>query len=216
MLKADVLARICDQRIIALSSVDNAEQLQVRAEALAAGGIHCLELSMTCPAVPDFIAATTKAMPDFFFGVGTIVDTDTARRAILAGARFLSTPAVRPEVILLCRRHHVPVICGVNSRSEIAAAIEAGADAIKLYPSQDDFGPAYVRDIRAEFPTVKLFPVGGVTAANAVEFIHVGADAVFVASGLRPLDAPVDFDPTQLSTRARELVIALAPVASER
>ena len=184
MLKADILQQLDQQQIIALVRVDSAAQLIEIGTILRDAGLSHLELPLTCPAVPDFIAEALQKLDGITIGLGTVVDLDSARRGILAGARFISTPALRPEVILLCRRHHVPVICGAHSAEDLAAAIGAGADAVKLYPSRDRFGPTHVREMRAAFPVARLYPVGGVTKENLNDFIASGADAVFVASGL--------------------------------
>ncbi len=184
MFKTEVLQAIQARRLIALARADSAAELQALGTLLRDAGILHLELPLTCPAVPDFIGEALPHLPGLTVGLGTVVDTDSARRAILAGARFLSTPALRPEVILLCRRHHVPVICGAHSDAELAAALEAGADAVKLYPSRDRFGPTHVRETRERFPHARLFPVGGVNPTNVADFLACGADAVFVASGL--------------------------------
>ena len=184
MLKADILQKIDQQRIIAWVRIESATQLVEIGTILRDAGLNHLELPLTCPAMPDFIAEALRELTGVTIGIGTVVDLDSARRGILAGARFVSTPALRPEVILLCRRHHVPVICGAHSADEVAAAVEAGADAIKLYPSQDRFGPTHVREVREAFPAARLYPVGGVTKDNINDFITCGANAVFVASGL--------------------------------
>lgn len=184
MLKKEVLQRLDSHRLIALARADSAAQLRELGQTLLDAGLPQLELPLTSPAVPDIIAAVAADLPQLTLGLGTVIDTDTARRGILAGARFISTPALRPEVILLCRRHHVPVICGAHSTAEIEAALEAGADAVKLYPSRDRFGPTHVRETRQRFPDARLYPVGGVNASNVADFIHCGANAVFVASGL--------------------------------
>lgn len=218
MTKGDIITRICRRRIIAIATSDNVQGLVSLARDLAAGGITHIELPLTVPAMPDFLAAALTELPsalNLTFGLGTVIDTETARRGILAGAKFISTPALRPEVILLCRRHHVPVFCGVHSIAEIQAAIAAGADAVKLYPSEDRFGPTHVREVRAQFPDLTIFPIGGVTAANIADFVAAGADAVCVASGLFPSDDQVNATEetaTSLAERARGLVEALGPM----
>ena len=213
MTKAEIIARICTERIIAIAQADSGGNLAQLARELTTGGVNVIELPLTVPAMPDFIAQAREQLgkkSSVVFGLGTVIDTETARRALLAGARFISTPALRPDVILLCRRHQVPVFCGVHSVPEIEAAIAAGADAIKLYPSKDRFGPTHVREIRAQFPELRIFPIGGVTAANIGDFLVAGADAACVASGLFPLDSadPVLTAPT-IAKRARALVSAL-------
>lgn len=212
MTKAETLARICADRVIAIAQATSAEELNSLAQDLQQGGITLIELTLTIPALPEFMEQVIEKLPEnspITFGLGTVIDTETARRGLLAGASFISTPALRPEVILLCRRHQVPVICGVHSVSEIEAAVAAGADAIKLYPSNDRFGPTHVREIRAQFPDLRIFPIGGVTAGNAQDFIAAGADALFVASDLFPLDPDDPLHKIHLSTRAQNLGNAL-------
>ena len=218
MLKADVLHQLDQQRIIALVRIDSAAQLIEIGTQLRAAGLSQLELPLTCPAVPDFMAEARPALEGVSIGIGTVIDLDSARRSIIAGARFISTPALRPAVILLCRRHQVPVICGAHSAEEIAAAIEAGADAIKLYPSRDRFGPTHVRETRAIFPTARLYPVGGVTKENIADFIAGGAQAVFVASGLGfTIDSPGrprDHREFDLRAEAAALVASIRPTST--
>lgn len=209
MSKADVLQRLGAERLIALLRVDSAAGLAESAQALAAGGITSWELPLTCPAVPDWLGEVAPKMPDFQFGLGTVINVDTARRGILAGARFISTPALQPQVILLCRRQQVPVICGVHTPEEMDAALLAGADALKLYPSEMRFGPTHMRETRADYPEARLFPVGGVTAHTVGDFFAAGADAAFVSSGLQdPTAEPVTAD--EITRRARKLVEAVS------
>lgn len=212
MTKAEIIARICTDRIIAIAQASSGADLAQLAQELSDGGLTNLELPLTIPAMPDFLAAARVKLTDsspVIFGLGTVIDLETARRGILAGARFISTPALRPEVILLCRRHQVPVFCGVHSIPEIEAAVSAGADAIKLYPSTDRFGPTHVREVRAQFPHLRIFPIGGVTSENIGDFVAAGADAVCVSSGLFPLDPTEATAETSPQQRARALVSAL-------
>ncbi len=214
MLKTEVLDRIESHRLIALTPAHSADHLLELGQVLQAAGITHWELPLSCPAIPDYITAAAPQLENLSFGLGTVIDTETTRRAILAGVRFISTPAPRPEVILLCRRHHVPVICGVHSPEHIEAALAAGADALKLYPSRDRFGPTLVRETRERFPDARLYPVGGVNTQNVADFIAAGANAVFVASGLGftvndqgQARSHRDFD---LTSQARELIAAAA------
>lgn len=209
MSKASVLQRLCDDQLIALLAAQDVEQMTLLTDALIAGGIKHWELPMSCPAIPDWLGQISKKYPNFQFGLSTVIDTDTARRGIIAGARFISTPALRPEVILLCRRYQIPVICGVHSVKEMDAALLVGADALKLYPSEDRFGPTHVREMRAEFPEAKLFAVGGVTADNAVDFREAGADAMFVSSCLRDPEDKALISATTITPKAAALSHAL-------
>lgn len=209
MSKADVIARLTTDRLIALVRADSAEEIRILATALVEGGMHNWEIPMTCPAIPDFLAKVAPDFPDFQFGLSTVVDTETARRGILSGARFISTPALRPEVILLCRRYQVPVICGVHSREDMDAALVAGADALKLYPSETRFGPTHMRETREALPEALLFPVGGVTDSTVGDFFAAGADAAFVSSCLRDPHETQLTDPKSITQRAAALVDAL-------
>jgi Entner-Doudoroff aldolase len=118
----------------------------------------------------------TAELPDFLFGLGTVLDAETARAGILAGARFIVTPALRPAVITLCRRYSVPVFAGAFTPTEIVAAWEAGADAVKIFPAEF-FGPAYIKSVKAPLPHIELVPTGGVTPDTIGEFLKAGAMA---------------------------------------
>lgn len=214
MSKAEVIRRLREEKLIAAVRADDVAEIRTLTEALIAGGITAWEVPMICPAIPDFLAAVTPDFPDFQFGLGTVIDTETARRGILAGVRFISTPALRPPVILLCRRQQIPVICGAHSGAEMDAALLAGADALKLYPSETRFGPTHLRETRAAFPDACLFPVGGVSVANVRDFFEAGADAAFVSSSLHDPATAAQPDAPTVTTHARELRDALQPAAT--
>jgi 2-dehydro-3-deoxyphosphogluconate aldolase/(4S)-4-hydroxy-2-oxoglutarate aldolase len=214
MSKAAVIKRLCEEHLIALLRADSADEMEAMARALQKGGINHWELPLTCPAVPDYLAKVSLILPDFQFGLGTVINVDTARRGILAGARFISTPSLQPQVILLCRRQQIPVICGVHSPAEMDAALLAGADALKLYPSETRFGPTHMREMREAYPEARLFPVGGVTSATVGDFFAAGADAAFVSSCLHDPTAKKPATPKTLTRIARELVAAQAVPAN--
>ena len=153
-------------------------------DALAAGGVRALEVTMTVPRAVDLIRELAPTMPDgFLLGAGTVTDAATARAVIDAGAEFIVGPVFRPEVIAACHDRDVPAIPGCFSPTEILAAHEAGADIVKVFPATA-LGPTFVRDVRAPLPQVKLMPTGGVTIENAGEWIRAGAAAVGVGSAL--------------------------------
>jgi len=185
MNKITVLDHLRQTRIIAWLPAATEAGLIAALTATRKGGLGAAEVPMSCPAIPTWLEASQLAdSPDLMIGVGTVIDTATARAAILAGAKFIATPALRPEVILLCRRFGVPVICGTHSLDEIRAALQAGADAVKVFPTRTDFGPTYVRAVRAEFPDALLIPVGGVTPESLPDFLAAGADAVLAGHSL--------------------------------
>lgn len=183
MNKDAVLARIKAQKVVALIRADSSDGLLDCARALAEGGLTSIELTMTTPGAIRLLEKASEELPDFLFGLGTVLDAETARTGILAGAKFIVTPALRPDVITLCRRYSVPVFSGAFTPTEIINAWEAGADAVKIFPAEF-FGPNYLKSVKAPFPQVDMVPTGGVTAENVGEFLKAGATAVAAGSSL--------------------------------
>jgi 2-dehydro-3-deoxyphosphogluconate aldolase/(4S)-4-hydroxy-2-oxoglutarate aldolase len=205
--KVAVLTRIQSERVIGLVRGDVGGDLLACAEALSRGGINCLEVAMTTPAAIDALGAAHEKLPEFHFGLGTVLDVETARRAILAGASFLVTPAPRPAVITLCRRYHVPVISGAFTSTDITTAQEAGADAVKVFPA-DQFGPAYIKTLKEAHSEGMLIPIGGVTPDTVAEFLRAGATAVFAGSSLIDDEVLKDKRWEQITERARKFIQA--------
>ena len=209
MNKVDLLNQLRTERLIGLASADFGERLVDCAQALSEGGVHFLEIAMTTPAILTTLETATSALPRFHFGLGTVLDVETARRGILAGASFIVTPAPRPEVITLCRRYHIPVISGAFSRSHLVSAHQAGADAVKVFPGEQ-FGPAYIRTLQQDYPAVPLIPIGGVTPSTIAEFIRAGATAVIAGDSLISEANMAKRNWSALTARAREFVDAIA------
>ena len=176
MKKDAVLAKIKAEKVVALIRADNPDGLLDCAKALADGGLTSIELTMTTPGAIRMLEKATAELPSFLFGLGTVLDAETARAGILAGAKFIVTPALRPDVITLCRRYSVPVFAGALTPTEIVAAWEAGADAVKVFPAEF-FGPAYIKSVKAPLPHIELVPTGGVTPETIGEFLKAGAMA---------------------------------------
>jgi 2-dehydro-3-deoxyphosphogluconate aldolase/(4S)-4-hydroxy-2-oxoglutarate aldolase len=207
--KADVLARLRTERILAFVSADIGADIAPCARALSAGGINSLELAMTTPAALANLEKAAAALPDFQFGLGTVLDVDTARLAILAGASFIATPSPRPAVITLCRRYNVPVVSGAFASADIVAAHAAGADLVKVFPGEL-FGPAYLRKLKEEFPAVGMIPIGGVTPATIAEFLRVGVVAAIAGSSLVVPELLAQKNWAAITRRAREFTGAIA------
>jgi len=170
--------------IVAVIRLKDPTRVRGVVDALAAGGVRALEVTMTVPRAVDLIRELAPTMPDgFLLGAGTVTDAATARAVIDAGAAFIVGPVFRPDVIAACHDRDVPAIPGCFSPTEILAAHEAGADLVKVFPATA-LGPAFIRDVRAPLPQVKLVPTGGVTIENAGEWIRAGAAAVGVGSAL--------------------------------
>jgi 2-dehydro-3-deoxyphosphogluconate aldolase/(4S)-4-hydroxy-2-oxoglutarate aldolase len=175
---------IRDTGVIAIMRAPSPDQLIAAAEAIRQGGVRVIEVTMTTPGALEVIAQATRQFgEETLFGAGSILDAETARAAILAGAGFIVSPVLKIEVIELCRRYSVPVIPGCYTPTEMLTAWEAGADMIKLFPASVG-GPDLIQALRAPLPQLEIVPVGGVDLDTAAEFISKGAAALGVGSSL--------------------------------
>jgi 2-dehydro-3-deoxyphosphogluconate aldolase/(4S)-4-hydroxy-2-oxoglutarate aldolase len=208
--RAEARAAIAQQierlGIVAVIRMKDPGKLRAVVDALAAGGVRALEVTMTVPRAVDLIRELAPAMPDgFLLGAGTVTDVSTAHAVIDAGASFVVGPVFRREVIAACHEHDVPALPGCFTPTEILAAHEAGADIVKVFPATA-LGPQFIKDVRAPLPQVKLLPTGGVTLDNAGDWIRAGAVAVGLGSALVDAQA-IDagrFD--QITANARRVV----------
>ncbi len=209
MKKEAVLNKLKTEKVVAIIRTDSADGLIDCAKALAAGGLTAIELTMTTPGALKMLEEASAQLPDFLFGLGTVLDAETARMGILAGARFIVTPALRPEVIACCRRYSVPVFSGALTPTEIIAAWEAGADAVKIFPAEF-FGPNYIKSVKAPFPQIELVPTGGVTPETIGAFLKAGAYATAAGSALVDGKALKEKNWAAITARAKEFVDAVA------
>ena len=207
MNKNDVLLRLRSGKVIALIRADSSDSLLDCARALAEGGLDSLELTMTTPGALEMCARVARELPQVLLGLGTVLDAETARRGMEAGAKFIVTPAVRPEVIKACREAGVAVLCGALTPTEIYTAWELGADVVKIFPAEF-FGPAYIKSIKAPFPRIEIMPTGGVTPETVGEFLRNGAFATAAGSSLVSAAALKSRDWPAVTARAREFVAA--------
>ena len=209
MNREAVLSKIRSERVVALIRANSPDGLMDCALALADGGLTSIELTMTTPGAIRMLEKATAELPDFLFGLGTVLDAETARLGILAGARFVVTPALRPEVITTCRRYGIPVFCGAFTPTEILAAWEAGADAAKVFPAEF-FGPSYIKSVKAPFPQIEMVPTGGVNEQNVGDFLRAGAFAVAAGSSLVDGKALKDKNWAAITAKARAFAGAVA------
>ncbi len=207
MSKSDILQRLRAQKVIALIRADSADNLIGCARALAAGGLGAIELTMTTPGAIDMCARVAKELPDVLLGLGTVLDADTAKRGIAAGAKFIVTPAVRLEVIKACKDAGVPILSGALTPTEACTAWDAGADVIKIFPAEF-FGPAYIKSLKAPFPKMEFLPTGGVTPETVGDFLKAGAFATAAGSALVAPAALKAGDWAAITARARQFVAA--------
>jgi 2-dehydro-3-deoxyphosphogluconate aldolase/(4S)-4-hydroxy-2-oxoglutarate aldolase len=202
----DVTAAICRLGVIAVIRLQDPSKLRAVIDALAAGGIRALEVTMTVPGAVELIADVAPTLPDgFLIGAGTVLDAATARRVIDAGAQFVVSPVLRRAVIAEVHRLDRPVVPGCFSPTEILDAWEAGADIIKVFPATP-LGPGFFRDVRGPLPQVKLMPTGGVSIENADEWIRAGAVAVGIGSALLDPRAIALGDFASITEKARRVI----------
>ncbi len=211
MSKKQILERLRAARVVALIRADSADSLVDCARALVAGGLSCIELTMTTPNAIELCARVARELPEVTLGLGTVLDAATATEAIRAGARFIVTPAVRPEVIATCRAADVAVLGGALTPTEVHATWEMGADVVKVFPAEF-FGPAYIKSLKAPFPTIELMPTGGVTPETIGTFLKNGAFATAAGSALVSPAALKARDWAAITQRAREFVAAAQAV----
>ncbi|MHA1582611.1 MAG: bifunctional 4-hydroxy-2-oxoglutarate aldolase/2-dehydro-3-deoxy-phosphogluconate aldolase [Candidatus Baldrarchaeia archaeon] len=184
MNKENNLKRLIDCGVVSIIRVENSTEAVKSAEALRKGGINIIEVSMVTPGALDAIRAISQKFgEDVLVGAGTVLDSETARAAILAGAEFIIGPTLNREVIKVCNRYSKIVIPGALTPTEILTAWELGADIVKVFPARV-LGPRYIKDILAPLPQVRLLPTGGVNLENAGEFLKAGAVAIAVGSAL--------------------------------
>lgn len=191
---------------VAIVRLDDLSAAAPLTEALVRGGIRGVEFTFTNPLAGRVIEEVRSAVAsEAIVGAGTVLDPETARTAILAGAKFVVTPTLNLETIRLCHRYGVPTVIGAFTPTEILTAWEAGADVVKVFPASVG-GPRYLRDIHGPLPQVKLVPTGGVGFDNAGDFIRAGAAAVALGSNLVDAKTVAAGDWGAIEERARRLV----------
>jgi len=195
--------------VVAVIRLQDPDRLKGVIDALGEGGVRAIEVTMTVPRAIQLIDAIAPTLPDgFVIGAGTILDAETARAAILAGARFVVSPVFNPSVIDLCHRYDVAVMPGCFTPTEILHAWEAGADVVKVFPATA-LGPSYFKDIRGPLPQVKLMPTGGVSIDNAGDWITAGAVAIGVGTAMVDAKAVAAGDWATITQKASRFVEAV-------
>lgn len=210
MSRSDTLAEIERVGVIAVIRADSPDAMVDVARALGAGGVTACEVTMTVPGAIDAIGAVSRALgDDVLVGVGTCLDAATADDAIDAGAQFVVSPVLDPEVIAAAHRRDKVAIPGALTPTEALTAWNAGADVVKIFPA-NHFGPRYFRDLHGPLPQLRLTPTGGVDLDTTPRWIEAGAVAVGVGSALvrRELIEAADWD--QLTDLAGRYVAAVA------
>ena len=178
------VTRIVEVGIVAVVRSEQSATLVKVVEALAEGGVTAAEVTFTVPDALDVIRQVRKEVGDaVLLGAGTVLDAETARAALLAGAEYIVSPVVNLDVIRLCRRYDKAVMPGAFTPTEVLTAWEAGADIVKVFPA-DVGGPAYLKALHGPLPQIRLMPTGGVDLSTAESFLKAGACCLGVGSSL--------------------------------
>jgi len=184
MTKTEIISQLTNPGIIAVVRSQNPEQIPLLSEALIAGGVLAIEITMSTPdAISAIREARQKVEGRALIGVGTVLDAETCRVAMTAGAEFIVTPICRTEFVVIAHASDRPVMLGAYTPTEAQMAHEAGADFIKIFPA-DGLGPGYIKALRAPLPHLRIVPTGGVDVSNVADFLKAGCAAVGVGSSL--------------------------------
>jgi len=210
MNKTDVIQWIKAAGVIPVVRAASADEAMRAIEAIKAGGLSVLEITMTVPGavrVIEEVAARYGA--DVLVGAGTVLDAETARACMLAGAQFIVSPALNLDTIAMCRRYSVAMIPGALTPTEVLQAWTAGADMVKVFPCDSLGGARYIKSLKAPLPQVEVVPTGGVSLKTAADFIKAGASALGVGSDLVDVKALREGNVGLITERARQFIEAV-------
>ncbi|WPP39989.1 bifunctional 2-keto-4-hydroxyglutarate aldolase/2-keto-3-deoxy-6-phosphogluconate aldolase [Paenibacillus hunanensis] len=208
--KLDNLNRIAETGIVLIIRLDSEEEALAVADAAVEGGIKALEITMSVPNALGIIRTLSNKYKndDVLIGAGTILDAETARAAILAGAEMLVSPQLNPDMIRVANRYQAVTISGAYTPTEIFDTLQAGADIVKLFPAET-LGPQFVKTVTAPLPQAPIVPTGGVTPQNVQEWLQAGCIGVGVGSYITKA-AQQDGDYSRVTAAAREFLAAVA------
>ena len=207
MKKSDVIDRIIETGLIPVVRAESSEIAMRAIDAIKEGGISVLEITMTVPGAIRVIEEVARRFgEDVIVGAGTVLDSETARACMLAGAQFIVSPALDLDTISCCRRYSIPVMPGAMTPSEVLTAWKAGADFVKVFPANAVGGPSYIKALKAPLPQIQLVPTGGVSLKTAADFIKAGAAALGVGADLVDTAALRAGEDKLITARARQFI----------
>jgi 2-dehydro-3-deoxyphosphogluconate aldolase/(4S)-4-hydroxy-2-oxoglutarate aldolase len=207
MNKSEVLKQIKEVGIIPVVRATTADEAMRAIDAIREGGIAVLEITMTVPGAVDVIEQVTARFGnDALVGAGTVLDAETAKACIAAGAQFIVSPALNMETIAYCRAQDVAVMPGALTPTEVVQAWNAGADLVKVFPAGAVGGASYLKALKAPLPQIELVPTGGVSLKTAADFIKAGAAALGVGADLVDIKAIREGQAGLITDRAKQFV----------
>src|SRR4051812_6620472 len=210
MNKQEVLKRIGEVGVVPVVRASSAEEAMQVIEAIREGGVPVLEITMTVPRAVRVIEQVADRYGDeVVVGAGTVLDAETARACILAGATFVVSPSLNLATIEMCQRYSIAVTPGALTPTEVVTAWSAGADAVKIFPCSAMGGAKYLKSLKAPLPQVEMIPTGGVSLTTAAEFIEAGAFALGVGADLVDTKAIRAGQPEKVTEAARAYVAAV-------
>ena len=215
MTKDEVISRIIADGVIPVIRASSKEEALAVIEAIVAGGITTLEITMTVPNARELIAELSDR-DDLLIGAGSVLDPDTARECIRAGAWFIVSPATNFDTIRYCNDSEIVVMPGALTPTEIWRAWDEGADFVKVFPADSMGGAKYLRSLKAPMPELKLIPTGGVRQETAADLIRAGASAIGVGADLVDLDAIRERRPADITAVARKYLEIVASARAGR
>ena len=207
MNKSQVIQWIRETGLIPVVRAASADEAMRAIEAIKEGGVSVLEITMTVPgAVRVIEEVSARYGSDVLVGAGTVLDPETARACILAGAQFVVSPTLDSNTIACCRTYGIMVMPGALTPTEVLQAWKAGADFVKVFPANALGGASYIKSLKAPLPQIELVPTGGVSLKTAAEFIKAGASALGVGSDLVDMNAICEGRGSVISERARQFI----------
>src|ERR1700682_4419251 len=207
MNKTDVIQRIKSIGLVPVVRVASADEALRAVDAIKKGGVSVLEITMTVPGAVGVIEEVAKSFgDDVVVGAGTVLDAETARSCILAGAQFVVSPSLNLDTIACCRRYGIAVLPGALTPTEVVQAWTAGADLVKVFPAGSLGGASFIKNLKAPLPQIELVPTGGVSLKTAADFIKAGAAALGVGTDLVDTTALRDGNARLITERARQFV----------
>ncbi len=216
MNKSEIMQHIAEIGVIPVVRAESADIALRAIDAIRAGGISVLEITMTVPGAIRIIEEVAQKLGSkAIVGAGTVLDEVTARQCILAGAQFIVSPALNLHTISCCHRYGIVVIPGAMTPTEVVTASSAGADWVKVFPAGALGGPSYIKALKAPLPHIQLVPTGGVSLKTAADFILAGAIALGVGTDLVDTKALRDGEDRLITQRARQFVEVVKEARSE-
>jgi len=214
MKKIQILDRICKSGLVAVVRAETGDQAKRIAEACLAGGMQAIEMTFTVPGAHHVMEDLAKAYSpsELIIGAGTVLDSETARIAILSGAQYVVSPCLNVDTVRLCNRYQVPIMAGAMSIKEVIECMEAGSDIVKLFPG-DAFGPNMVKAIKGPLPQAPIMPTGGVSVENVGQWIKAGVVAVGAGGSLTAGAKTGDYG--SITETAKQFLAEIAKARSE-